>query len=502
MPYVNWPDWSDLGDITSVQKNSWEYQASRRKEYQKYFNGQVFEEKVPLEAGIDTAEDAPLLYPVGVNLVKLLALAQADSLFGEWEEDIVRFRVRQDEEETKSAVETVKLWSQILTDNNAQALLHECATDREVYGGCAIKIAPDLVYPGHIRLSRIDLNSFFPIWDPDDPDTLLEMYIAVIMTQDQCKAKYGFDPGKEEVWRVEHWTPTTYTNKIDNKRIDQFSGVNPWGEIPAVFIPRIRTDNFWGDPITPDIMPVQDELNMRLADLGDSINYNSHPIRYGYNLPRQFNSNNFPVGPESFWDLGRVLGNNPPPTVGLLEANNPVPEPAFKFVEFMYDWSRTSAFAPPIAFGEDQGGGQRSGRTLEIRMWPLLRATRRSRGYMASGLKRIMRIAAKILEQKKFPNISVHEINRSVDGSIVPDFWPLMPKDQAALVDEVVKLLSTTPPAISLETAQVLLGRGPAEVERIMEMIEDPNIKEFLMQNTQSFGESPAGGTPAKTEGK
>jgi len=43
-------------------------------------------------------------------------------------------------------------------------------------------------------------------------------------------------------------------------------------------------------------------------------------------------------------------------------------------------------------------------------------------------------------------------------------------------VDEVVKLLSTNPPAISLETAEAKLGHGIAEVEKIvkmMSMIED-----------------------------
>jgi hypothetical protein len=496
MAFVHWPEWSDLGDISGTQKNAWEYQAMRRQEYDKYFSGDIFNERVPLEAGIDTTEDPPLLYPIGVNLVKLLALAQADSLFGEWEEDIIRFRVRQDEEESLSAENTIELWAQILSDNNAQALFHECAVDREVYGGSAIKVAPHLSWPGHIRLSRINLNSFFPIWDPDDPDTLLEVYVATSMTREQCKAKYGFDPGpnRDEVWRVEHWTPQIYENKIDNRRIDQYSGVNPWGIVPFAYIPRVRTQAFWGDAITPDLMPVQDELNMRLADLGDAINYNSHPIRWGYNLPRTFNSANFPIGPESFWDLGRVLGNNPEPTVGLLEANTPVPEPAFKFVEFIYDWSRTSAFAPPIAFGEDQGGGQRSGRTLEIRMWPLLRATRRSRGYMANGLRRIMHIAAAILQQKNFSTISQWTIEKSIDGTVVPDFWPLMPKDQVAIVDEVVKLLSTSPPAISLETAQTLLGRGPAEVKRILEMIKDPEVKEFLLQAAQK-------GTPPAPEG-
>lgn len=494
MAYVHWPDWSDLGDVSSVQRNSWEYNAAQRAEFHNYFHGYVFNEKVPLEAGIDTAEEPPLLYPVGINLVKLLAVSQSDALFGEWEEDIIRFRIRQDEQESEGASAAVTMWSQILTANNAQSVLHECAVDREVYGGCAMKIAPDLALPGHIRISRISLDSFFPIWDPDDADTLLEVYVATRMTREQCKAKYGFDPGKDEVWRVEHWTPTVYENKIDGHRIEEYSGTNPWGIVPFVYIPRIRTSSFWGDALTPDVIPVQDELNMRIADLGDSINYNSHPIRYGFNLPRAFDSKNFPIGPESFWDLGRVLGNNPPPEVGLLEAKNPVPEASFKFVNFIYNWSRTSAFSPPIAFGEDDGGGQRSGRTLEIRMWPLLRATRRSRGYMARGLKRMMFIASTILEQKKFEDVSQWALNRSTDGTVVPDFWPLMPKDQAAIVDEVVKLLSLQPPAISLETAQVMLGRGPAEVEKILAMIENPELKEFFMLPR------PQQGTLPKTE--
>jgi hypothetical protein len=434
--------------------------ASVRNRYKLYFSGDVFSERVPLERGIDTAEEQPLLFPVGINLVKLLALAQADSLFGEWEEDIVRFRIRQDVvQEPDAAERAVKMWSRVLNDNNAPSLF----------------------------------NSFMPIWDPDDPDILLEVYAAVKMTKEQCIAKYGFDPGKDEVWRVEHWTPTMYENKIDGRRIDAFSGVNPWGVIPFVYIPRIRTSSFYGDAITPDIIPAQDELNMRIADLGDAINYNSHPIRWAYNLPRAFDAENFPMGPEAMWDMGRVLGNSPPPEVKLLEADNPVPEPAFDYVKFIYDWSRTSAFAPPIAFGEDQGGGQRSGRTLEIRMWPLLRATRRSRGYMAGGLQRIMRIGAVILQQKKFDDVSQWTLNRTMDGTVIPDFWPLMPKDQTALVDEVVKLMSTSPPSISLETAQTLLGRGPAEVERILEMLENENLKEFFLAQEEQ-------GTPSSSE--
>jgi hypothetical protein len=53
-------------------------------------------------------------------------------------------------------------------------------------------------------------------------------------------------------------------------------------------------------------------------------------------------------------------------------------------------------------------------------------------------------------------------------------------------VDEVVKLLSTTPPAISLETSQKILGRGPGEVERIKAMLQDEELMKALKEFQQS----------------
>jgi len=125
--------------------------------------------------------------------------------------------------------------------------------------------------------------------------------------------------------------------------------------------------------------------------------------------------------------------------------------------------ARTSSFAPPIAFGEDDGGGQRSGITLEIRMWPLLKATRRSRSYLGASLRRAMRISGLILQQKNFPSIPSRAIKALIDSTVVPHFYNIMPRDQQQAVDEVTKLLSTEPKSISLETAQTVLGADPAK---------------------------------------
>lgn len=484
------PDFSDLADVGNETLSSWEGEIAVRAKYRRYFDGSVFREKVPLDVSID--DDAPELYPVGINLVKMLSIAQADSLFGEWDEDIVKFEPRQDVEVKQPEKDAADLSSKILRSSNANSVLWEVALDREIYGGGVLKIGPALHLPGYVRWSHIALDSFFPIYDPDDPDEILEAYIITPMLRDQARAKYGYDGDKDIVQRVEHWTRGYYTNELDGVRIDAYSGLNPWGFVPLVFIPRMRSTHWWGDALTEDLIRPQDDLNMRLADLSESVWYNAHPIRWGKNLPKGFNSKNYPVGANVLWDLGRWMKDAPEPEVGILESKNPIPQGVFDYINFIYDWTRTSSFAPPIAFGEDNGGGQRSGITLEIRMWPLVKATRRSRAYMEAGLRRAMKMSAQIIQQKlPLEGVSVRALERLIRGDMVPRFAPLMPRDQAQIVDMVVKLLATNPKSISLETAVKLLGLGTAEVEKIKEMLADDDL--FARQEMQYGADEPAG---------
>lgn len=475
---MQFPEWSDLGSVSDVTRQTWEDETALRNEYRRYFDGSIFKEKVPVE-NVPT-EDAPLMYPVGVNLVKMLCTAQADSLFGEWEDQIITFETDQDNIRDESYTRAIELLNAIFRSSNGNTMFYEMDLDRQVYGGSAMKVSPALDRKGYVRWQRVPLDSFYPVFDPDNPDELLEVYTLVQMTAEQAIAKYGIKPTGETVARIEHWTRTSYENFIDGIRISAYSGVNPWGFVPYIYIPRIRSASWWGDSLTQEIIPVQDELNMRLADLGEAISYSAHPTRYGVNLPRAFNTKNFPIGYSSMWDLGRTLGSNPAPEVGMLEAKNPIPEGVFSYLKFIYDWARTSSFAPPIAFGEDQGGGQRSGATLEIRMWPLVKAVRRSRSYMTVGILRAIWMSAQILAQKGISDVSVRALQKMRDGLIIPRMSPVMPRDHQQVVDEVVKLLSTNPPTISLETSQKILGRGAGEVDRIKDMLKDKELMKSL----------------------
>lgn len=488
---INFPDWSDLGlgHIQDTTRMAWDYELSRclRREY--YFDGLVFEEKVDVEQSSN--DETPLMFPVGMNLVKMLTIAQADSTFGEWEEQPVRFIVRDGTTPEDKHNTAIDLAYTIMENSNARSMLWEHDLDRQVYGGGAIKIQTDFQKPGHIKWVRVPRGSFFPVWDPDEPDELLEAYLVVGMTPEQAKAKYNYTAENTIngiVRRVEHWTRTSYENRIEEQVIPAYSGHNPWGIIPFVYTPRLRFNNYYGDALTDDIVPVQDDLNMRVADIGEAINYNSHPTRWGMNLPRDFNAENFPLGPNAFWNIGRAIGNSPEPKVGILEAENAITPAAFDYVKFIYDWSRTSVFSPPIAFGEDSGGGQRSGVTLEIRMWPLIKATRRSRGYLGTSLKKALQLSAVILQQKEFEDVSKMALRSIINGEIIPDFHPMMPRDQAALVDEVVKLLSTTPPSISLDTALNILGRGSGEKQGIRDMLGEKELWEKPVPTPEQGG--------------
>jgi len=470
---TTFPDWSDLGNVSPTVRTSWEGEIAIRAERREYFTGEVFNQKVPTESGLE--EDKVELYPVGINLVKMLCISQADTLFGEWDEDIVTFEPRRDAEVDESEKAASRIARDILNDSQAETLLWELALDGNIYGGGVMKIA---VSAGGVKWTRVPIDAFFPIWDPEDVDRLLEVYIVYDLTRDQAKARYGYEApsGQDLVQRVEHWTQRTYTNKLDGRPIQAYSGINPWGFIPFEYVPRIRTTHWWGDSLTEDVQRAQDELNMRIADLGEAINYNSHPTRWGYNLPKRFNADNYPLGPNILWDLGRVLGQSPEPKVGVLETKDPVPRGTFDYIRFLYDWGRTSVGAPPVAFGEDSDGSQRSGITLEVRMQPLIRAVRRQRSYFSAFLRRAMYKSTVMLVKKDLDRIPKMGLRRLGDGAVVPRFAPIMPRDQAKLVDEVVKRMSTTPPSISLESAVKKLGEGTAEADRVEEMLLNENL--------------------------
>jgi hypothetical protein len=476
------PGYADLGEADPVTKNHWEAQQERYSKYEYYYSGQVFGETV------DDAEvaDPPSLYPVGINIVKMLCQSMADATFGEWKGLPLSFATRSEIDETSDTKEASQLLNEILFTSNAESTFLEMEIQRMLYGASVLKLRPSISRK-RVEWLTIKPTSFFPVFDPHDKNHLLRAQVMTYITRDQAKLVYGYDSKKEEVKFEEYWDLDRHYVKLDDKHeVSKYSGRNPYGIIPFVYIPRMRSISVWGDSIADDIIPVQDELNMRVADIGEAVNINAHPTRWGLNLPRGFTSQNYPIGSDVLWDLGRSFGEHQP-EVGVLEIKNPVPHGALENISWLYDWVRSSTFAPPIAFGEDSGGGQRSGATLEIRMWPLVKAVRKHRSYFRTALRTATFITGRILQQKGYARPRV--IEALINGDVEARFADIMPRDRAKVVDEVVKRLSTTPPSISLASALKDLGADSVEEDRIQEMIDKYDIE---ISQKPAWGDEPA----------
>ena len=99
------------------RRDTW---AQLRMEYDKavrYYTGDIFRDKVETEAG---EGDAPLLYPVGINLVKLITLSMTDALFGEHDDsDPVLFVARNNNKVTPQIKATIEYLSKVLSFSHA-----------------------------------------------------------------------------------------------------------------------------------------------------------------------------------------------------------------------------------------------------------------------------------------------------------------------------------------------------------------------------------------------
>lgn len=476
-------DWvGDLGKKGqgSEQPDEWLYQYNKYQKYFRYYAGVVLNQKVES----DSEADPPLLYPVKMNLVKLLCHTQADALWGEWEDRIfgVLAYPKEGDVPTDDIQALQRFIYNVLDDNDIAQKAWEIGLDQMRFGGGVVQIKRDPKKLSKVRIERVPVMGFWPVWSPDSYDELLEVWVVTQISAMASKRFFGTTTNRDFVRRVEHWTLESYENYVDDARIDRYSGKHKFGKVPFVYIPRLRSDSFYGEALTEDVMGPQDELNMRVADVGESVTYNSHPIRWGYNLPHDINNpTKFPFGPDQLWDLGKTLPGQEPPQLNLLEASTPVAQGTFEHLRFVHDWGRQAGYCPPVSFGEDEGS-QRSGATLVLRMWPLTRSARRTRLYLRSGMLRLIDLIMRVS-----PDVPT-KIRRTYDRVMLDiDFAPVLPRERAEMVNEVVMRQQTSEPSLSAEGAMEALGeRDPQrEKERIQQELEERQDRAPKMESEE-----------------
>src|SRR5512133_3693723 len=198
-------EYSDVGkNVSSFQQDQWEMLRTEYEKADRYYKGFVFNDRVEVETG---ESDTPLLYPVGINLVKLIALSMTDALLGEHDDaDPILFVAKNNDVVTEQLKVTISYLSSVMSFSNAGSMLWETEFSRNLYGAGVIRVAPSLGQAPHIKWSKLDVRQFYPIFHPEDPDELIEAWIVTPMTKDQVRALYGIESTSEFPLKIERWT--------------------------------------------------------------------------------------------------------------------------------------------------------------------------------------------------------------------------------------------------------------------------------------------------------
>jgi len=169
-----------------------------------------------------------------------------------------------------------KVWE---VDNHKEKVLWEMGQLASVTGDCFAKVAYEapwedslgVFHEGKTRIIPLNPAHCFPEYHPHDRDRILRF-----------KLKYRFwgtsPEGTRQVYTfTEILTDETIEQYINDELIDQYD--NPIGKVPVVHIPNVSISSSpWGQADIWDIIPLNRELNEKVTEISDIINYHSAPV--------------------------------------------------------------------------------------------------------------------------------------------------------------------------------------------------------------------------------
>jgi hypothetical protein len=169
-----------------------------------------------------------------------------------------------------------KVWE---VDNHKEKVLWEMGQLAGITGDCFVKVAYEapyedalgIVQEGKTRLIPLNPAYCFPEYHPHDRDRILRF-----------KLKYRFwgtsPEGTRQVYTfTEILTDETIEQYVNDELIDQYD--NPIGKVPVVHIPNVSISSSpWGQSDIWDIIPLNRELNEKVTEISDIINYHSAPV--------------------------------------------------------------------------------------------------------------------------------------------------------------------------------------------------------------------------------
>ena len=455
--------------------------------------------------------------PLHINLVNSITNKHVFYLFGQWkksllnwsvtpEEDLFAIKVDADGEQTNkvdakaitTALQMEKWIYKLCETNSANLLFSKLATNASIYGDAILRI--DWI-GGQVKWTSILPEHFHAKWNPSDPNIITEVIVAYPIPRAIAFETYGTSgnpkvsiytgdtvlTGVAMFW--EHWTQDTVQMWIDDIKIQEAAnpyiytdsnGIVQKGIIPFVTIPNLVLDGeLYGYSDVESAFYLQDELNRRVADEGDIINNNAHPIT----LLNRFTGevDKLDIGPDSVWDMGREG------EAKYLEWTGSSQGIIHEYLDRIWHFMMEMTSMTDIAFGIHQGS-QRSGASLAVQMLPIIERVMFKRAIWDIKLNEIILKSLVVAEKWKarLP-FAVKDIG---NFRIEPVWSSVLPKDRLAVINENVALFQSH--LRSLE--ECLSDLGDEDVKRhYLQIIEDLKTFAALGIDNSTLGGSQKG---------
>lgn len=483
-------------------------------EWRSMFTGAYLEQELKGATADPNTGEIPKRWPSQLNLFRAYALTHACFLWGRGEtgrqsDDLFDFTLDdripgQTGAPPTSGVESFREALEYWWSFNQQ-MLRTAAAVQQWAGGCVLKLSWN---PGHPHsvfgclLELIDPIYFYPVWDPTSHDTLISASIRFAVSTIVAMEKYCLTPRQVAdvedgglVTVTETWTPRAReircgqgdksviarTRTLSGNPGEKQSGPNPWVNpytqrpiIPIWYVPRIRTNGFFGDSLMPDLVGPVSEINKALSDIGDAVNDSTHikgAVADMHTLQARFQMEEtipFPAGGEIL-NLG-VSGQDEKQGRYYPIPAPEVPQQTIPYMEHLQDSTDSVAMLTKAARG---GSNSETAFGQSMQMLPTLYLIDWMRGHWSTtvaGRAGVCEALGTMWHVKR-----EEKLNHIVPGGIPPSalgvrrrmrIKPVIPRDRIARVQEVAQLAANDvlPP--------IELMRRLGDIENLDEVVD------------------------------
>lgn len=245
-------------------------------------------------------------------------------------------------------------------------------------------------YPnGRIRIMVLPSHIVFPIYNPSDRDDMIRCVIKYpVVRRDEnfiqkaTRTIFGrhTSVSRYVIYRQE-WTKETWEEWEGDNLINQ--GPNPYGVIPIVHIRNIDLlVSHFGVSDIEDVIPLNKEINLKMSDNSEIIDYHSAPVTLVYGAK----VNQLERGANKIW------GNLPPNArVENLQLQGDL-QASVNHIASLKEAMFEIGGIPVSALGGSRPISNTSGVALQIEYMPLLEKIGLKRISYGSGLRKACRI--------------------------------------------------------------------------------------------------------------